>query len=487
MAFPSTAHWKKNVVTIVSGVVAAFFLFFFAPAVHAATFSLSPAAGNYLTGHTFTMNVLISSPGAAMNAAQAALSFPADKLSVISLSKSDSILDLWVQNPSFSNKDGTINLSGIVTNPGFQGSGGVVLAITFQAKNPGAAAISFLSGSILANDGLGTNILSGMKGAAITVTALPASSGVVTPGSTKGLVISSDPPIKSDQWYGFDTVLFQWSLPIDVDGVNYALSSDLGYQLPKTAQNPVTKISYDTTRLTDGIWYFYASYESGGVWAPVTSRVLHLDRTPPDPFVITLKDQDGTFSRPAFQWAAIDKTSGIAYYQAKIGDGDWFNPAILANKNSLYTLPVQSPTSRRLLTVRAYDYAGNFREASFAFNVAETNNGCLAGGPLCFVQYVFGQWNWPLVLAILFCTLMAYWFVFRVFAWRRKFQKELSVFKSELHHDLKELEERVSASAGRSNEVDLRPSHLAAKKELEKTVEHLAEDVKEELGKIEKL
>ena len=481
------AHRQKSITRIILGTAIAFLWFSFAHTASAATFYLSPSAGNYLTGHTFTMKVFVSSPDEAMNAVQAAITFPSNKLSVVSLSKSGSIIDLWMQDPAFSNQDGTINFGGIVTNPGFQGSAGTVLAITFQVKNSGTASISFLSGSILANDGVGTNILSGMQNAAVTLTALPAGSGETKPGNVAGLAISSDPAIKDDQWYNFDAITFRWSLPVDADGVSYALSNDPGYQLSKNAQSPVAKVSYDTTTLTDGIWYFYLSFESGGTWSPVTSRTLYLDRTPPDPFIIVPKNQNLVLSnaQPAFQWAATDKTSGVAYYQAKIGDGDWFDPATIVN-NSLYVLPEQSPANERTLVVRAYDHAGNFRESSINFSVATKE--CVNGGWWCSLQYFFGEWNWPLAVAVLLCLLVAYWFIFRVFIWRRKLKKELSLFKDELRHDLKRLEDRVDVSVGHGSEVDLRPSHLAAKKEsLEKAAEHLETDIKEEIRKIEKL
>ena len=92
----------------------------FARGALAASLSLTPAAGSYLVGHTFTVGIDVFSPDVAMNAAQGAVSFPANKLSVISLSKADSIMDLWVQDPSFSNRDGTINFGGVAVNPGFR-------------------------------------------------------------------------------------------------------------------------------------------------------------------------------------------------------------------------------------------------------------------------------------------------------------------------------------------------------------------------------
>src|SRR5271157_4464005 len=69
----------------------------------AASLSLSPQSGTYSIGQSFTEAVYVSSPDEAMNTAQGTISFPTDKLSVLSVSKANSIMTLWVQDPSFSN------------------------------------------------------------------------------------------------------------------------------------------------------------------------------------------------------------------------------------------------------------------------------------------------------------------------------------------------------------------------------------------------
>ncbi len=139
--------------------------------VSAATLSLSPSTGTRSVGSSFSVSIYVGSSDQAMNAVSGVISFPSNKLSVVSLSKSGSIVGLWAQEPTFSNNAGTINFEGIVLNPGFTGAAGKVLTITFQAKSIGSTALSFSSGSILANDGSGTNILTGMRNASFTIDA----------------------------------------------------------------------------------------------------------------------------------------------------------------------------------------------------------------------------------------------------------------------------------------------------------------------------
>lgn len=154
------------------GFVALAFLFLAPVSVSAASLAFSPAATTVAVGDIFTVAVDVTSPAQAMNAVSGDVSFPSDKLRVLGVSNSGSVMNLWVQNPSFSNAAGAgdINFAGVVLNPGFIGTAGNVVTIRFQALAPGNAPLSFSDGSILANDGNGTNILSSLGAANIAIT-----------------------------------------------------------------------------------------------------------------------------------------------------------------------------------------------------------------------------------------------------------------------------------------------------------------------------
>jgi len=154
----------------------------------AASLSISPSSGTYNIGQTFSASIYVSSPDQTMNAVSANISFPSDLLQIVSLSKNNSIITNWVQEPSFSNTNGTITLEGIVLNPGYQGSSGRILTINFKARTAGTAEVVFTSSSVLANDGLGTNILTNI-GKAIYVLENPAE----TPGAPQAKTSSKIP------------------------------------------------------------------------------------------------------------------------------------------------------------------------------------------------------------------------------------------------------------------------------------------------------
>lgn len=174
----------------------------------AATLYLSPSTATVGVNGTVIVGVYVATNGDTMNAASAKLSFPPSALSVSSISKSGSVINLWASEPSYSNSTGTISLEGVVLNPGYNGNSGKIATITFITHAEGAQTVQFTSGSVLKNDGLGTQMLNGKSGATITVDgtiAVPpsASSATATPSSvatttSKPASPSLDTPVITD-------------------------------------------------------------------------------------------------------------------------------------------------------------------------------------------------------------------------------------------------------------------------------------------------
>jgi hypothetical protein len=102
-----------------------FFVFGIFSSVEAAYLSVSPASGSYSVGDSFSVSVLVSSSDQAVNAVSGSLIFPADKLQVVSISKTGSVVNFWVQEPAYSNSAGTLDFEGVILNPGFTGVGGL--------------------------------------------------------------------------------------------------------------------------------------------------------------------------------------------------------------------------------------------------------------------------------------------------------------------------------------------------------------------------
>ncbi len=135
----------------------------------AATLRVVPARISAVAGETVAVTIAVTSSDQAMNATEGVLKFPTDLLQVASVSKGGSVLGLWVQEPSFSNSAGTVNFEGVALNPGYTGSNGTVLTVTFRVRAEGSANLSIVGASVLANDGSGTEILTGTQGGVVSI------------------------------------------------------------------------------------------------------------------------------------------------------------------------------------------------------------------------------------------------------------------------------------------------------------------------------
>lgn len=340
-----------------------FLLFYllFSIRAEAANLILSPSTGAYVVGESFSASVYVSSSDQAMNAASGAVSFPTDKLEVVSVSKSGSIFSLWVQEPSHSNTAGLVNFEGIVLNPGYAGNSGKILNIIFKAKATGAANVSFSSGSVLANDGNGTNILTGFSGASFSlgVAGLGAPE-VVTPHEIPGT--PSAPKIKSsshpdpNKWYAEKDAKFAWDLSPDITGVRLLVS-----KIPQAI--PVVDYLVPISRKeindnADGIWYLSVRLKNEKGWGAISYLRFQIDTKKPEHFYIKeIKREDLTEPKVEFVFDAVDLVSGIDHYEIQIDNSD---PIIWKDDGSKrYITPVLEP-GKHVLTARAVDKAGNY-------------------------------------------------------------------------------------------------------------------------------
>lgn len=132
-----------------------------------ASLFIEPERGTYYVNDVFPLKIKLNSDGITINAAKASISFPKGLASVQSVSKLGSIFQLWPEEPSFSNSNGTISFGGGVPAPGFNGMD-TVIVVNFKVKTAGNANINITDGQILAADGRGTDILSSLRGGVYT-------------------------------------------------------------------------------------------------------------------------------------------------------------------------------------------------------------------------------------------------------------------------------------------------------------------------------
>jgi len=133
-----------------------------------ATLGLSPELGAYPVGSAFTVDVYAATDQIAINAAEASVLFPVDRLRVVRVSKEGSIFSLWPVEPVFSNEEGTVRFAGGLPSPGFLGNFGRIITVTFSVVNEGVSVVELSGGYLLANNGFGTDVLREMRHAVYT-------------------------------------------------------------------------------------------------------------------------------------------------------------------------------------------------------------------------------------------------------------------------------------------------------------------------------
>jgi hypothetical protein len=369
--------------------VAMMLLFHAAPAAHAATMSFVSSESSASIGDTVDVSVRIDSEGQSVNAAQGTIQYPANILQVQSVDRSNSIFNIWAQEPSVNTSTGAISFLGGGTNS-FSGTSLYILDIKFLVKGTGNATLVFANAGVTAGDGTGANILDGTTpltvyvngtgGAAVTPslpnTGAPsgtASSTATTPQSiTRAPVAATGLPAAPvltvplypdpTRWYNLlgDTIVL-WNVPADVTQV----SASVGHTESNAIGVPETTLSNgkDLGMLQDGIWYVTARFKNNVGWGPPAYYKISIDTTVPLPFTIQIENAGTDDPSPTITFETSDSLSGIADYTVAV-DGTM----IAATASTTMTLPAQPPGTHTLV-VTATDLAGNSAQDTISFKI----------------------------------------------------------------------------------------------------------------------
>jgi len=383
---------------------------------HAAGSSLylGPTTGTFAIGDTFTVGIYLNTNGEAVNALEADLAFPHDKLQVVSPSSSKSFIQTWITQPTYSNSNGTLHFAGAIPTPGIVTSDGLVSSITFRVINTGTAVIRFEDTSrVLLNDGQGTDVLH-QKTDGIYYLTLP---------PPQGPIVTSPTNPDQSKWYTNDSAVFRWEAsPPAPQGFSYILS-DAPVDLPDDiSEGTKNFISY--SNLSDGTHYFHIKTLRDGVWGGVTHFAVRIDHTPPAAFTITISPNSYTSNRnPVIQFQTTDAASGIDHYELKLISLDQSSPQAMGEEQPFF-IEASSPYTQTLslgsydVIVRAYDFAGNFYQATERLTVVNPifevigREGLRVAGlfvlPWWVVVFVL-----IIILAVLLYALRIFWHLHR--------------------------------------------------------------------------
>lgn len=317
---------------------------------------INPGSGSFSVDSTFDISIFIDTGEDAINAVDVQVKFPPDKLQIINPSAGTSFISLWLQQPTFSNKDGTISFIGGVPEKGIKTSSGLVSTITFRAKSSGRAVVEIGEQSaILAADGKGTNILGSVARAVFTL--VPKS-----PGGPK--VFSTTHPDQGT-WYNKNNITVAWDNEEGVSGYSYILSRN-PTEIPDNVQDS-DETSIDFTDLKDGVWYFHLKQQVAGIYGNTTHYQIKIDTTPPAEFKPKINLLTAAVTRQAMlSFFTTDALSGIHHYEVSVFDRskEFGEAPFFVEATSPYRIPDVAVGRALRVVVRAFDNAGNVRDGT---------------------------------------------------------------------------------------------------------------------------
>lgn len=394
------------------------------PAAAGATFKISPSAGTFEVGALVDVSFLLDTGGDAINAVQADIKFPPEKLQVVNPVASTSFISVWVTTPTYSNTDGTLKFQGGLPNPGIKTSGGVISTVTFRVKSAGSAVISYLSTSkVLRNDGAGTNILTS-TGTAEFVLKVPPPEGPIVKSPTHSDV---------NRWYNTAQVQFVWD-PVDAaEGYSYTFDQNAKATPDETVDT--TTAAANVKAPSDGVWFFHVRAKTQ-TWGGTTSYPVQIDTTPPASFAPSFdSDLIALGEAGTLRFVTTDAASGLDHYDIRqvTLSGPASENSLFIEGNSPYVVPNLGAGKYEFI-VRAFDRAGNATEGKADLNV-------VAGGIPFYARIPFLRnpaiANGAIIVLGLALLALIVLFVFRRLHIRSTFQ-----------HDLERLEHDAQKKAG---------------------------------------
>ncbi|MBI2039283.1 MAG: hypothetical protein HYT22_03325 [Candidatus Niyogibacteria bacterium] len=361
----------------------------------AAKLTVSPSTGAFAVGGTFSISIFLDTEDRPINTLDVIVRFPSEKLQVISPAIGQSIIGVWTAQPYVNNASGELRFQGGIPG-GINVSKGLVSTITFRVRQTGSAIIRFDSESeVLAHDGRATNVLGDAQSGVYSLTLPP----------QQGPTVISETHPDQIQWYPNASAVLQWS-PFALAEYSYILNTepiDIPDNISEGARNGVVYRD-----LADGIHYFHIKAFLSGVWGGNSHFAINVDTTPPAEFPVKIIPGKRTTSKsPVIQFVTTDQSSGIGHYEYAAIPLERI-PDSASVKKPLF-VEAETPVITELeygtydIIVRAFDLAGNMREANTRLRVMT---------PLRFA--VTSIWTW-IAAAIL---LLALWYgTVRARAW----------------------------------------------------------------------
>ncbi len=310
--------------------------------------SIQPESGVFDKDAGQRVSVVLDAGDEPINAIGIRLSYDPSAIRVESVDTSESVCEHFVSQES--DEKGAVGLECIVPSPGYQGKGAKVADVYIKALRPGPASISFAEGTrVLANDGLGTDVLRQAVGGSFLFEDRPSATA-----STSVTAFSVSHP-NASRWYASRKVAISWIPRVPV---NITATGPGSFHSIKSFDAPPATIEVPA----DGEYRFEVARKDGS--ARVSLVKARVDATPPEHVVLQASEtavKAGSIVR--FIADAKDAGSGVQRASYVKIDNDLFFP--IGREIHIPFLDAGAHT----VTLRSYDNAGNHTDATQAIQV----------------------------------------------------------------------------------------------------------------------
>ncbi len=336
----------------------------------AASIYISPSQPQIPVGKTQVFRVSVNTQGVAINTAEGVISFDPKLIEIVSVSKSNSVLNLWIEEPSFSNSTGKITFNGGAITPGYTGSSGELFTVTARGKVAGSVTFAFSDVSIRENDGAGTDVSSAKINSVATITAGVNPPVVKTPTvEPKKPVIAALPVVPvlpsklvpvaptltsqthPDQtaWYNSRNLDVTWIQSTDAYGSQSIFDSKPETVAGGPIQSGVTVKPLRGVR--NGVSYLHVRQVGAAGVSPTSHFAVHIDTDAP-------RDVQISASSSRIDISATDDLSGVDHITLVIGTHDYGIIPVSGDTVS-YMVPADIESGSYEVTVGVFDKAGN--------------------------------------------------------------------------------------------------------------------------------
>jgi hypothetical protein len=469
---------------------------------HAATLSFLSGTTNASIGDTIDATVRIDSQGQTVNAAQGTINYPTSILQVVGVDRSNSIFNIWAQEPAVNTSTGEILFLGGSTNS-YSGTSLYVLDVTFLVRGRGLATLNFANAGVTAGDGTGSNILSAstpisfMIGGVASASTTTLVSNPFGATSTQTVVVQQPAPAPAqikrsavptttvpvapvlsvglypDQTAWYNTIsnfLVQWQLPADVTDV--ATAVDQNPQASSTVSEGLfgSKIF---GAVQEGVWYLHVRFKNSVGWGPTTNYRVAIDTTPPFPFTATIKEGATTeVSAPTAQFLTQDQPSGMAFYQVLV-DGN----IVGTTTDTALTMPSLA-FGTHTVVVQAVDYAGNITASRVSVTIAQPPFFTVGG-----VKITEGIFFGTIIIVIIVGILIGWWIGRREKEQRKNRSviagRDVTIGFGVVEKNIDKLLDACNNGSGDSQMANIKFLLTGTKEEIEKMKHYVAENVEE--------